>query len=220
MDEYCSSMVHLLRGRELGFRNMLAFETDNAEVRCNMHEVWPTRDMIIGCNWRFYDDVYFFLHTCHGLIYGSCKQKYKRQLWSCTWDAEYEYFHYNMVYKFNIVKEYDDIYIEVRKHLFGTLKMTIDAKKIIPKLSVSLEEWEKLKEIRNWGALIRETYGNIIRSVGWFTDSAQRILKSKTTEDMWWGRKIKSSVWENYYVSYSEEFEPLILPRAAFKDEL
>jgi len=79
---------------------------------------------------------------------------------------------------------------------------------------------KKLKEIRNWGALIRETYGNIINSVGWFTDSAQRILKSKTTEDMWWGRKIKRSVWNNYYVSYSEEFEPLILPRAAFKDEV
>jgi len=99
--------------------------------------------------------------------------------------------------------------------------MTIDAKKIIPKLSVSLEEeWEKLKEIRNWGALIRETYGNFIYAVGCFKESATYILKSKTTEDMWKGWKIKTDVWKNYYVSYSKEFEPLILPRAAFKDKL
>jgi len=65
-----------------------------------------------------------------------------------------------MIYMFNVVKEYDDICIEIRKNLDGELRMTIDAKKIIPKLRVSqeAEEWEKLKEIRNWGALIRETY--------------------------------------------------------------
>jgi len=62
-----------------------------------------------------------------------------------------------MLYMFNIVEEYDNIYIEVRNCLDGELKMTIDAKKIIPKLSVPLEEWEKFKKIRNWGALIRET---------------------------------------------------------------
>jgi len=71
--------------------------------------------------------------------------------------------------------------------------MTIDAKKIIPKLSVSLEdeEWEKLKEIRNWGVLIRETYGNFIYAVGCFKESATYILK--TTEDMWKGWKIKEA---------------------------
>jgi len=44
--------------------------------------------------------------------------------------------------------------------------MTIDAKKIIPKLSVPLEdtEWEKLKNMK-LRALIREIYGDIIRSV-------------------------------------------------------
>jgi len=94
-------------------------------------------------------------------------------------------------------------------------RMTIDAKKIIPKLSVSLEdeEWEKLKEIRNWGALIRRTYDSIMYGVDEFTDSATYILKSKTTEDMWKGYKIKRGVW-NYYVSYLEEFESFILPRA------
>jgi len=83
--------------------------------------------------------------------------------------------------------------------------MTIDAKKkIIPKLRVSLEdeEWEKLKEIRNWGALIRETYSNFIYAVGCFKESATHILK--TTEDMWKEWKIKRSVWNNYYVSYTQ----------------
>jgi len=48
-------------------------------------------------------------------------------------------------YKLNVVKEYEDIYIEVRSCLDGEFQMTIDAKKIIPKLSVPLEdeEWEK-----------------------------------------------------------------------------
>jgi len=90
----------------------------------------------------------------------------------------------NMIYVFNIVKEYDDIYIEVKKYLYGEVCMTIDTKKIIPKLSVPLEEWEKLKEIRNWGALIREIYGSIIMAVGEFTRSAARILKSKTPDGM------------------------------------
>jgi len=67
----------------------------------------------------------------------------------------------DMMYMFNIVKEYDDIYIEVRSCFDGDLKMTI-AKKIIPKLSVLLEKWEKLKKKRNWGALIRETYDSIM----------------------------------------------------------
>jgi len=56
-------------------------------------------------------------------------------------------------------------------------------KKIIPKLSVSQDEkWEKLKEIRNWGELIRETCGNFIYAVGCFKESATYILN--TTEDM------------------------------------
>jgi len=216
MDRYCSSMVHLLRGRELGFRNML---TGNVTARCTKHEMWRTCENIIGCNKLFYDDVYSFLDTCHGAIHGSCKQKY-REFWLCTREAECISYCIRKIYIFNIVKEYNDIYIEVKKYLYGGVCMTTDAKKIIPKLSVSLEdEWEKLKEIRNWGALILETYDNIIDSVGWFTDSATRILKNKTIDSMWEGWKIKRDVWKNYYVSYSEEFEPLILPRAAFKDE-
>jgi len=45
-------------------------------------------------------------------------------------------------YTFNIVKEYEDIYIEVRSYLNGELQMTIDAKKIIPKLRMPLEDKE------------------------------------------------------------------------------
>jgi len=37
----------------------------------------------------------------------------------------------------------------------------------------------KIKKIRNWGTLIRETYGNIIFAIGSFTDSATRILKKQ-----------------------------------------
>jgi len=86
--------------------------------------------------------------------------------------------------------------------------MTIDAMKIIPKLSVLLEEWEKLKEIRNWGALIRETYSGIMWGVAGFIDSATYKLQTdRTTNGMWdvriYGSKIKRSVWNNYYISYS-----------------
>jgi len=67
-----------------------------------------------------------------------------------------------------------------------------------------------------WGPLINETYDDIIESVGYFTASATRILKSKTPEDVWEGCRFKRDVWEYYYISYSEEFEPILLPRAAF----
>jgi len=36
----------------------------------------------------------------------------------------------------------------------------------------------------NWGALIRETYGDIIDSVHYLTEYAQRLLQSEITEDM------------------------------------
>jgi len=103
------------------------------------------------------------------------------EFWIHTED-EYLLYH---TYMFNVVKECEDIYIEVRSCLDGELQITIDAKKIIPKLSVPLEnkEWEKLKNMK-WGTLIRETYGNIIISLGDFTEYARRILLSKTTEDM------------------------------------
>jgi len=123
-------------------------------------------------------------------------------------------------YKFKVVKEYDDIYIEIRSCLDGELKMTIDAKKIILKLSAPLEneEWEKLKKKKL--GLISMFYIDIIDSVGEFTNSAVRKLKNETTKDMWEGRRLKRGIWNHYYVNCSRVFVPLILPRAAFKDEL
>jgi len=58
-------------------------------------------------------------------------------------------------------------------------------------LSPPLEdkEWEKFKK-KELGALIRMTYWDIIISVDKFTDSATRILKSKTIEDMVGGMQI------------------------------
>jgi len=214
MERYCSSMVHLLRGRELGFRNVL---TGNVKTRCAKHKILQTCENIIGCNELFGDDVYSSLDTCYitSVISGSIKQKYV-DFWTYTGDTVHLT---HMMYMFNIVKENDDIYIEVRS-FDGEVCMTIDAKKIIPKLNVSLEEWEKLKKIRNWGALIRETYGSIIGWVGSLSYSAERKLKYGTIENMWKERKGMKRGWYIYYVSYSEEFEPLILPRAAFKDEL
>jgi len=69
-----------------------------------------------------------------------------------------------------------------------------------------------------WGPLINETYDDIIDSVGYFTDSATHELKSKTPEegrDVWEGCRLKRDVWDYYYLSYSEEFEPILLLRAA-----
>jgi len=78
------------------------------------------------------------------MIRGSHNENYK-EFWPHTKAAVHLI---DMIYMFNIVKEYD-IHIEVRKYLDGALKMTIDAKKIIPKLSVLLENEEKLKELKN-----------------------------------------------------------------------
>jgi len=178
MDRYCSSMVHLLRGRELGFRNAL---TGNVTTRCAKHKMLQKCDNIIGCNELFDDDVYSSLDTCHSVISGSVKQIYI-DFWTYTGDIVHLP---HVEFMFNIVKENDDIYIEVRSLDGEGVGMTIDAMKIIPKLSVSLEEWEKLKKLRNWGALIRETYGNIIGWVGRFTYSAERKFKFGTFENMW-----------------------------------
>jgi len=95
--------------------------------------------------------------------------------------------------------------------------MTIDTRKIISNLPMPLEnvDWKTLQNVK-WGPLINETYDDIIESVGYFTNSATRILKSKTPEDVWERRRFKRDIWDYYYVSYSEEFEPLILLRVAF----
>jgi len=41
---------------------------------------------------------------------------------------------------------------------------------------------------------INETFDDIIKSVGYFTNSAMRILKSKTPEDVWEGCIFKRDI--------------------------
>jgi len=124
-------MVHLCRGRELGFRNAL---TGNAK-ECTKHKILQTCDNINGCEDKFYDGVYS-LGTCHYVIRGSREENYIESWPHITGRS------IHMIYMFNIVKKYKDIYIEIRSCLDGKLQMTIDAKKIIPKLSVPLEDEE------------------------------------------------------------------------------
>jgi len=93
--------------------------------------------------------------------------------WPHTVDGVYLIYE---TYMFNIVKECEDIYIEIKSCLDGKLQMTIDAKKIIPKLTVPLEDIRKKLKNMNWGALIKEIYGDIIDLVDWFTEYARRLL--------------------------------------------
>jgi len=142
------------------------------------------------CNGIFDDRAYSYLATCHGMIRGfrdgNCNEEEKEEIHGfhnvCegNYDKEEEeevirddidISDDKMIflchpYKFKAVKEYDDVNTEIRSCLDGELKMTIDARKIIPKLSAPLEdeEWEKLKK-KKLGRLILETYYDIIYSV-------------------------------------------------------
>jgi len=59
-------MVHALRGRELGARNVL---TGNVE-RCTKHKMLQRSANMNDCN-RFFDNrAYSYLVTCHYMIYG------------------------------------------------------------------------------------------------------------------------------------------------------
>jgi len=106
-------------------------------------------------NGLFDDRAYSYLATCHCTIRGFRDGNYNEE----EEDEELEEIRDNIyidddediillcrTYKFNVVKEYEDIYIEVRSSLDGELQMTIDAKKIILILGVPLkdDEWEKL----------------------------------------------------------------------------
>jgi len=237
MDKYCSSMVHLLRGRELGFRNAL---TGNVTIRCTKHKMLQMCGNMHDCTENFDDRACSYLATCHDILRGfrdrNCNGEKIHH--NENYDEEEEEIRNDIVidmdidtfevtmkflwhtYKFNVVKEYDDIYIEVRSCLDGDLKMTLDAKKIIINvLNLPLEEWEVLKK-EKLGELIRRAYSGITYEVGILTDSAALELKNQTTEDMWEGEcRLKSGVWNHYYISYSRVFKPLILPRAAFKAE-
>jgi len=143
MDKYCSSLVHLLRGRELGARNAL---TDNAK-RCTKYKILQTCDNINDCNGLFNNRAYSLLSTCHYVNRGFRDENYNEEeekirdlIWIDTNVNELYYLYHACM--FNVVKKYEDICIEIRSCLDGELQMTIDAKKIIPKLSVPLEDEE------------------------------------------------------------------------------
>jgi len=192
-NRYCSSVVHLLRGRELGFRNALTGDV----TRCAKHKMLQTCDNIIGCDVYYDDRVYSYLATCHCVIRGFRDQNYSEFLSRTNVDKVFLYY----AYMFNVVEECEDIYIEIRSYLDGELQMTIDAKTIIP-------EWVKLKNMK-WGPLIKETYGDTIVPVDYFTE-----LHDETAEDMWWGLLFKKELRPHYYISRSVEGKPILLLRA------
>jgi len=102
-DRYCSSVMHLLCGRELGFRprelgNAL---TGNAK-RCTKHKILQTCDNINGCDVYYDDCVYSYLATCHCVIRSFRDQNYS-EFRSHT-DVE-EVFLYD-TYMFNVIEGY------------------------------------------------------------------------------------------------------------------
>jgi len=74
-DKYCSSMVHLLRGRELGAQNAL---TGNAK-RCTKHKMLQMCDNMNDCNGLFDDRAYSYLATCHCMIRGFHDENYDEE---------------------------------------------------------------------------------------------------------------------------------------------
>jgi len=210
-DKYCSSVVHLLRGRELGFRNLF---TDNIR-QCSKHKRWQTRESHNVYDNHFNECRLLFFVTCQGAIRAIVDELYNETVTHAHQSLQ-------GLYTLDVLKLTNDIYIEMRDVIEGDLKMVIDARKIISNLKVSLEdeEWETLENVK-WGPLIRETYGDVMDEVGKFTHSAALEMKNKTTEDMWEGwHRLKRDVWNYYYLSYSEEFEPILLPRLCFVNEV
>jgi len=72
MDRYCSLVVHLFRGRELGARNAL---TGNVKW-CTKHKILQTCDNINGCNSLYVDGIYSLLSTCHCVIRDTRDENY------------------------------------------------------------------------------------------------------------------------------------------------
>jgi len=145
-------MVHLLRGRELGFRNAL---TGNVKTRCTKHKILQMCGDMYECNGVFDDRVYSYLVICNCMIrgfhydegnyykdededeeeegerifinlnnYTEDEIKIKRVARRIR-DEVFIYDEDKMMkflfhpYKFKVVKEYDNIYIEVRSCLDG-----------------------------------------------------------------------------------------------------
>jgi len=68
-----------------------------------------------------------------------------------------------------------------------------------------------LKNIK-WGALIKETYDDIIDSIGWFTHGS--YCKAKLPKICGGIGIFKRELWHNYYISRSVKGEPILLSRA------
>jgi len=204
-------MVHLLRGRELGFRNLF---TDNI-IHCSKHKRWQTRESHSVYDNHFNECRLLFFATCQGVIRAIVDEPYYETMTHAHQSLQ-------GLYTLEILKLTNDIYIEMRDVREGDLEMVIDARKIISNLKVPLkdEERETLENLK-WGPLIRETYGDVMEEVGVFDYSAALEMKNETTEDMWAGRyRLKRDVWDYYYLSYSEEFEPILLPRLSFVNKV
>jgi len=98
MDRYCSSMVHLLRGRELDARNAL---TDNIR-QCSKHRRWHTCENI-GVYDRHFDEsrlLYFVM--CQGAI---------RAINDMSYNDTTTHAHESLrgIYSLNVVKLTNDI---------------------------------------------------------------------------------------------------------------
>jgi len=109
------------------------------------HKILQMFDNINGCDiyYVYYDDcVYSYLATYHYVIRGFRDQNYSE--FRSRTDIK-DVFLYD-TYMFNVVEECENIYIEIRSHLDREFQTTIDAKTIIPKLNVPLEDKEKIKK--------------------------------------------------------------------------
>jgi len=101
-DRYCSSVVHLLRGRELGFRNMLG----NAK-RCTKYRMWQTCENTGVYDRHFNESRLLFFVTCQGAI---------RVINDALYNETTTHAHETLqnIYTLDVIKLSNDIYIEMR----------------------------------------------------------------------------------------------------------
>jgi len=158
-------MVHLLRDRE--FENWSYQNALNGNIkRCSKHRMWQACENDGAYDHRFNECRLLLFVTCQGAI---------RTINDALYNETTTHAHESLqgLYTLNVVKLTNDIYIEMKDLTeIDNLRMTIDVKKIILKLSVPLEneEWETLQNVK-WGPLINETYDDIIDSIGYLVTS-------------------------------------------------
>jgi len=106
MDGYCFLMVHLLRGRELGFRNVF---TDKIR-QCSKHRRWQTCENIGVYDHRFNECRLLYFVTCQGAI-----RAINDRLYNKTTTHAHESL--QSIYTLHVIKLSNDIYIEMRKDI-------------------------------------------------------------------------------------------------------